>query len=143
MFELPTHLHPMVVHFPIALFIMALVFDCLSLIIKNENLHKAAIYMYVTAALITPLVVKTGIWEAEKIGLSHPLLDKHRTFALWTMWTSLMSLPLLWLLKKEATKYFRFTFLAFLIFTAITVSIGADKGGRMVFEYGVGIEEGY
>jgi len=140
MFELPAHLHPMVVHFPIALFIMALVFELMSLIAKNESLHKAAIYMYITAALITPLVVRTGIWEAAKLGLSHPLLDKHRTFALWTMWTSLMSLPLLWLIKKEATKYFRIIFLAFLIATSILVSIGADKGGRMVFEYGVGVE---
>ena len=52
-----------------------------------------------------------------------------------------MSLPLLWLIKKEAAKYFRIIFLMFLIATAILVSVGADKGGKMVFEYGVGIEE--
>jgi len=131
----------MVVHFPIALFLTALVLDILSLITKNETFHQSALTIYVIAALLTPLVVRTGIWEATKIGLSHPLLDKHRTFALWTMWTSLMSLPLLWLIKKEAAKYFRILFLVFLIATSILVSIGADKGGRMVFEYGVGIEE--
>jgi len=139
--ELPPHLHPMIVHFPIALFLMALVLDILNFITKKETFHQSALTLYVIAALMTPLVVKTGIWEATKIGLSHPLLDKHRTFALWTMWTSLMSLPLLWLIKKEADKYFRILFLVFLITTTILVSIGADKGGRMVYEYGVGIEE--
>jgi len=141
MFELPPHLHPMIVHFPIALFLTALVLDLLSFITKRETFHQSALTLYVIAALITPLVVRTGIWEATKIGLSHPLLDEHRTFALWTMWISLMSLPLLWLIKKEAAKYFRILFLVFLIATSILVSIGADKGGRMVFEYGVGIEE--
>jgi len=141
MFELPTHLHPMVVHFPITLFIMALVFECVSLIVKSESLHKAALYMYVTAAIITPLVVKTGIWEAEKLRFSHPLLDQHRNFALWTMWVSLMSLPVLWLIKKEFGKYFRIVFLGFLMSTAVFVSLAGDKGGRMVFEYGVGVEE--
>jgi len=141
MFELPPHLHPMIVHFPIALFLVALVLDISSFITKKETFHQSALTLYVIAALMTPLVVRTGIWEATKIGLSHPLLDKHRTFALWTMWTSLMSLPLLWLIKKEAAKYFRILFLVFLIATSILVSIGADKGGRMVFEYGVGIEE--
>ncbi len=141
MFELPPHLHPMIIHFPIALFLMALALDILSFVTKKETFHQSALTLYVIAALLTPLVVRTGIWEATKIGLSHPLLDEHRTFALWTMWTSLMSLPLLWLIKKEAPKYFRILFLVFLISTAILVSIGADKGGRMVYEYGVGIEE--
>jgi len=141
MLELPSHLHPMVVHFPIALFITALGLDILSFIFKKQGYHHSALTLYVIAALMTPLVVRTGIWEATKLGLSHPLLDKHRTFALWTMWIALMSLPLLWLIKKEAAKYFRVVFLVFLIVTAILVSIGADKGGRMVYEYGVGIEE--
>ena len=138
---MPPHLHPMVVHFPIALFLIALVLDILSFITKKENFHQSALTLYVIATLMTPLVVRTGIMEATKIGLSHPLLDKHRTFALWTMWTSLMSLPLLWLIKKESAKYFRILFLVFLVATSILVSIGADKGGRMVYEYGVGIEE--
>jgi len=129
MFELPPHLHPMMVHFPIALFLIAFGLEILSFITKRDTFHHSALTLYVIAALMTPLVVRTGIWEATKLGLAHPLLDKHRTFALWTMWTSLMSLPLLWFIKKEAAKYFRILFLVFLIAAAILVSIGADKGG--------------
>jgi uncharacterized membrane protein len=141
MFTLPAHLHPMVVHFPIALFITALGFEILSFIFKKESLHQSAVCIYVLAALITPLVVRTGIWEAEKLNLAHPMLDQHRNFALWTMWVSLMSLPILWFIKKEFGRYFRIIFLIFLMSTAVFVSLAGDKGGRMVFEYGVGVAE--
>lgn len=141
MFALPAHLHPMVIHFPIALFIVALGFEVLSLMLKKENLHQCALYLYVLAALITPLVVRTGIWEAEKLHLNHPLLDRHRLYALWTMWVSLASLPVLYFLKNKYIKCFRIVFLLFLISVASLVSIAADKGGRMVYEYGVGVEE--
>ena len=141
MIELPSHLHPMVVHFPIALFIVAFVFEVIGLLLKKEVFHKAAICMFVTASLITPLVLRTGIWEAAKLGIRHPLLDQHRQYADRLMWFSLMSLPLLWLIKTEFRKYFRIILILCLMVTAGLVSITADKGGAMVYEYGVGVEE--
>jgi len=141
MFELPPHLHPMMVHFPIALFMTALVLDVLSFIFKRQGLHHSALTLYIIAALLTPLVVRTGMWEATKTGLNHPILDQHRQYATWLMWFSLMSLPLLWFIKTEFSKYFRLIFFMFLIGSSILVSLAADKGGRMVYEYGIGIEE--
>ena len=134
-------LHPKIIHFPIALFITALGFDFLSLISKREDLHKAAVMIYVTAALLTPLVVRTGLWEEERLGLNHPILTLHRTFGLWTMWISLMSLPVLWFFKKEIPGYFRWIFLILLIVIVRLVSITAHNGGRIVYEYGVGVEK--
>ena len=61
MFELPSHLHPMVVHFPIALFIAALGFDVSGLIFKKPNWHRTAVHLYILATLLTPLVLRTGI----------------------------------------------------------------------------------
>lgn len=133
-------LHPKLVHFPIALFVGALGFDVLSFLFKKEGLHKTALNMYILAALITPLVVRTGIWEAERLNLSHPILEIHKKFALWAMWGSLMSLPVLWFIKKEAPKYFRIVFLILLIGVVGIVSLASHNGGRMVYEYGVGVE---
>lgn len=141
MFELPAHLHPMVVHFPVALFITALGFDVLSLIFKKPNWHRTALHIYICAALLTPLVLRTGIWEAERVHLSHPILDEHRRYALWTMWTALASLPVLYIFKEKWLKFYRIAFLVFCISIVSLVSLTADKGGVMVYEYGVGIEE--
>ncbi len=141
MIELPAHLHPMVVHFPIALFIMALVFEIVSHLFKQVVLHQTAVCLFVAAAILTPLVIRTGIWEATKLGINHPLLDEHRQYASWLMWFSLMSMPILWLINRGFKRYFRVVLILCLVVAAVLVTIGADKGGRMVYEYGVGVEE--
>lgn len=133
-------LHPKLVHFPIALFLTALGFELMSLVSKKTAFHQCAVYMYVFAALLTPLVVRTGIWEAERLHLNHPLLDKHKLLALWTMWSSLMSLPVLWLSHKEFSKYFRVIFFLFLLAVSGVVGYAGHLGGQMVYEYGVGVE---
>jgi len=139
MLTLPSPLHPMVVHFPIALFMTALGLEATSIIFKKESLHKSALYLYIIAALMTPFVVRTGLWEEARLNLNHPVLYWHRTFALWTMWSSLMSLPVLWFIKKECQRYFRIIFVVFLLVVVSFVSLAGYNGGRMVYEYGVGM----
>lgn len=141
MLEYLQPIHPKVVHFPIALFMTALGLDFTSFIFKKESLHKTAVHIYVIAALMTPLVVRTGLWEEERFHLSHPILDKHRLFALWTMWVSLMSLPVLWLIKQKSQKFFRIFFIIFLVVIAGFVTLTGHNGGEMVYKYGVGVEQ--
>ena len=133
--------HPKVIHFPIALFIGAMGMEVLSLIFKKDNLHRTAFHMYILATVITPFVVLTGLQEAEHLHLSHPILTIHRNFALLTMWGSLVSLPILWLAKKKGEKVLKIVFIVFLLMLAAFVSVTGYNGGRMVYEYGVGMEQ--
>lgn len=140
MFDYLIPLHPKLVHYPIALFTTAIGFDIASFIFRKEALHKTALNIYVVAALMTPIVVRAGIWEEERLHLGHPVLETHRMFALWTMWVALMSLPVLWFIKKELPRYFRAIFIIFLSATVVFVSLAGHNGGRMVYEYAVGVE---
>jgi uncharacterized membrane protein len=115
--------------------------EILNWISGKRFFHQCAICIYVFAALITPLVIRTGLWEAQRLHLSHPLLDQHQTYALGTMWTSLMSLPVLWFSAQKYPKIFRSLFVICLITAASLVTLTGDKGGKMVYEYGVGMEE--
>ena len=136
------HLHPMLVHFPIVLFIGALGFEAVSLILKKDHLHLVAVYLYILAAVISPLVVQAGLWEEDALGgIHHPVFENHERFALLTMWTALVSLPVLWFAKKKFPQIFRRVFITFALLTVLTVSITAYFGGRMVYDYGMGIEE--
>ena len=133
-------LHPRVVHFPIALFIGAFIFDLLSWVFKKEALHRTAWHLYLAAVALTPLVVKTGLWEQQALALNHPVLSTHKTFALLTMWGSLIGLPFLWYLRRSDFKKFRTVFFVFLLTMSVTVGAAAHYGGVMVYRYGVGVD---
>lgn len=140
MSELLIPFHPKVVHFPIAFFIAALGFEVVSFVFRKKELHASAVCLYVVAALLSPMIVRTGLWEAERLHLNHPLLDKHQWMALCTMWVSLMSLPFLWFLKKEFCQSFRILLFVFLLALAGLVIYTGHLGGQMVYEYGVGVQ---
>ena len=133
-------LHPKMVHFPIALFMTALFFELLSLILKKELFHKTALSLYVFAALFTPLVVFSVLWEEHRLHLAHPLLTKHKTCGLWAMWTALVSLPVLWFFRKQFTQQSRALFFFVLLALAALVTFTGYYGGEMVYEYGVAVE---
>lgn len=134
------HLHPLVVHFPIALFVSAVILEAAALIVRKESFHQAAIYIYVLAAVMAPLAVYTGLEEAEHEHLKHPVADLHRHLALGVMWTAFASLPLLRVVYKRFSRYFRLAFMVFFILLAGLVALTAYNGGRLVYEYGIGVE---
>ena len=134
------HLHPAVVHFPIAIFTTALLFEAAAWITKKTIFHQTASCLYIFAVIVTPLVVWTGLREAQQENIHHPVLDTHQRFAYLTMWTSLASLPILWLFKKKIPQYFGIVFLIALVMIVASVSLAAYNGGRLVYEYGVGVE---
>ena len=137
---LSEHLHPMAVHFPIALFISAFLLNTLGLILKNESLQRTALYIYVLAALFAPLTVQTGLWEQQEFNLQHPILGLHKIFAFLTLWSSWLSLPILWLSQRLGPKNFKTAFMILSFLLAVFVSLTGYFGGKMVYEYGIGVE---
>jgi len=133
-------LHPAIVHFPIALFVSALGFEIVGIILKKENFHRTSMYLYILATLIAPLAVWTGWTEVQEHNFRHPVLDIHSTFAFFVMWFSFMSLPVLWAIGRRSVKSFRLIFFACLLVIVGSVAITAYNGGRMVYEYGIGIK---
>lgn len=136
------HIHPILVHFPIALFISALGLEMLAFAFKRERLQDVAWINFILAVLITPFVVMTGLWEVRHLRLSHRIADIHKIFAFWTWGLSSILAIGLWLIKKRLSKkLFKIFFFVSLILIAVLVSISGYYGGRLVYEYGVGVEE--
>jgi uncharacterized membrane protein len=140
MFEQLFPIHPKLVHFPIALFCAALILDILSRFFRKQNLHEATVAIYVMAALFTPMVVWAGLWEQQRLHLHHPVLEQHKLYGFITMWSSILSLPVLWCLGKRSLKIFRIVFTCLLIGLTILVITTGFLGGRMVYEYGAGVQ---
>ena len=135
-------LHPMLVHFPVALFSSALILETLSIIFKKESLHRSAVHLFVLAVFAAPFTVWTGLREAQEEHLvKHPVLDLHKTFALVTMWLGIAAVLALLFVRKRAAGLSRIVFLVFLVALVSMVAIAAYNGGRLVYEYGIGVEK--
>ena len=127
--------HPVIIHFPIALFIASVVFDFLAIWRKHPALAAVAYYNLVGAATTIPLALATGLgawrWQLEGATLKGNLL-LHMICALTS--ASLIFF-LSWMRWRFRTKgispgfaYFAVTFLALMAIT-LTGHLGGILSG--------------
>src|SRR5437762_13385590 len=80
MFGVP--IHKFIIHFPIALTIMALIYDSWALYAKKPELHRAAYGLTLWAAAGALAAVGTGLQLAELIRIDKGAVTGHAGFAL-------------------------------------------------------------
>ena len=134
-------IHPKLVHFPIALAVSAMGMQGLGLFFKKDFLCKGAWLMFVLAVISMPVIVFSGLLEADRLHLHHPVLDAHKRFAFTAMWLSLVALPILWFIRTKHIRIFQIMFLVLLFVVSSLLGLAAHQGGRMVYEYGVGVSQ--
>ena len=144
--EWAPHVHPMLVHFPIALLIAAAGIDILGLLLKNnEKLRFTAVALYVLGALGALASFFTGREAADAVLLpaaANPILTEHADWATGLVWFygiyALLRITDLWRNREpKAGLWWPLALLGagglFLVFQT------GERGGQMVFEHGVGV----
>lgn len=134
-------LHPIVVHFPIALLMTALFLDGAALVFKRPGLHRVALWNLGLGTLGAAVAVWTGLRAAEVAKHSfeiHQIVELHRKLGIATL--VIGGLVVGWRLFKRdhLTAKARALALALMLAMAATLSLGAHLGGRLVYEFGVG-----
>jgi uncharacterized membrane protein len=138
-----SHLHPMLVHFPIALVIFGFLAELAFLYFKNEiSLSKTGYYLLIAGTLAAIVAWLTGqFFTSEMDGASGKIKELHELFATTTLIllliTSVIRTVILFL-KNENTN---FKTLAFILYglAAISVSVTGYIGGSLVYNYMLGI----
>lgn len=135
-------LHPMIVHFPIALAIMALVSDVVGDILKRPGLYLVGHWSMVGAALAAGLAVLAGYLDMNRASLS-PELDGYVHLHMRIGWVILAVLVLLagWRLLPRlsmTTLHHVIYRLASTVGAALVVFQGW-YGGEMVYVYGTSV----
>jgi len=149
MAALKNNIHPLLIHFPIAFFVGALVMEGLA-VFRDEKFHFAAtcmLYLGTFAALFT---LPTGFIAADIIAATDPrghsapghnFIHIHRNWMVTATFIAVaLSAYLFWVNHKNRWSSHRWGLLAGLIVLSTVVGLGADRGGRLVFEFGVGID---
>lgn len=136
-------IHPLVVHFPIVLTLLALLSEIWAQLIGlPDDLKKAPTLLLYLSALSAVFTVGTGFWTTELLGHDtpgHEFVHDHRNVMVW--YTSILVLGTFVhvFVKKCQSGIFR---LFLLIVTTGIMVVGTDLGGQLVYRYGVGVRSG-
>ncbi|MEG0498689.1 MAG: DUF2231 domain-containing protein [Alistipes sp.] len=131
------HLHPMLVHFPIALALVALVFDLAAYYFKQDWLNKAAVTLTVFATMGACAALFSGAFLTKPVaGLAATLKDQHVMYALVaSLFLALSTLTgLFTLLKFKNQGLLRYIFTACLLVAALFISLTGMVGGSIVYD---------
>ena len=137
------HLHPMIVHFPIALITVGFIADVASLFFKNEKcLSKTGFYLMVIGALAT-----IAAWSTGQLFTNEPtqgeivkVFSKHETGALITMILMIIGSAFrIWLvIKKKEETQLKWIAFGFYLLAFVAVSFTGFMGGTMVYNFMLG-----
>ena len=140
------NLHPLLVHFPIALLVTAAVADTASLVFRSHPwLRQLATGLYVAGAVMLIAAYFTGRSAATTVrvpGMAHAVVDEHWTWALrTTVYVCTVAAGRLagTVLGRTWHPYLTRALVVASVLGLALVLQTAERGGRLVYEYGVGV----
>ena len=142
MFWLPMEsVHPLVVHFPIALLLTAFLLDGLGMIFRRPGLHRVALWNLCLGTVGAVAAVLTGL-EASEIAKHtfeiHRVMERHEQLGIATAISAGILTIARLLLRDRLNAWLRGASQIILAGIVITLAYGAHLGGRLVYEFGVG-----
>ncbi len=139
-----THLHAMMIHFPIALLMAGFLSEVIALFSKKEFFKSAAFYLLLLGALGAIAAYLSGSYAGEGIedGPLKVPMELHEDAALFTLWLSIITAVFRMVIyffnyHKIWTKW-----AGILLFTTLigSVSYTGYLGGQLVYAHGAGVE---
>jgi uncharacterized membrane protein len=130
--------HPIFVHFPIVLWLAALLFQMLALWRASDEMQRTAarmLYLGTFAAIVTVL---TGLAAENSVppGDAMRAVRIHETLMLVSTSLALALCMFAFFARKNFTPQLRKLMLLGLAVLAVLLTIGADRGAQLVFGYG-------
>jgi len=132
-------IHPMIVHFPIALLLLGFIADLASVYIKKEVcLSKLGLYLLLIGTLSAiPTLLSGLLFTSALSGEAGQLKETHELFAIITTCLAIVTSVLrIYLQSREkSNSMLKLTTLIMYALTAVSVSITGYFGGTLVYKY--------
>jgi uncharacterized membrane protein len=135
------NIHPLIVHFPVALLLAAALVYWLAFLARREGWQWSALWMLVLGAIGAGAAVASGLYAAPGVMLAPSvklaLLGYHKKIMISVL--ILSTLLAIWaLIARPMPARGRGAFLLLLVVIAALLAKGADYGARMVYDYNAG-----
>jgi len=139
-------MHPIFVHFTIALTSASLIFDALGFFSGRASLTAAGGWTLVGSALMTLATLSTGLTSATRApveeGEARSFLRAH--MALGFIFYGLLVAIFFWRISLwQSGQSISWLYLAALGFVSLVMTVQGYLGGELVYRYGVEVEQAY
>lgn len=151
---IPPTIHPMLVHFPIALLFTAFLFDVLGMWRRDRFFERAGMALLWLTLLSVAAAIGAGLYAASHVLISPavaPILRAHRRDGLLTGFAIALVVVLRLRFRRrtlavtargtpwqDAFRIWAYPLGAYVL-ALVMISVTGDAGGRMVYSYGLGV----
>ncbi len=137
------NIHPLFVHFPIALLTSFVLIDLAGAVFKNPAWRTVAGWFLYIGVVMTAATVAAGLAAEESVahgGNVHDVMERHEALALTVF--GLAALLAVWriITRGKLTGGANVFYLSLAVLMNIILIFAADMGGLMVYKYGVSVE---
>lgn len=137
------NLHPLFVHFPIALLFMFFVVDLLGSWFGRADWRRTAGWFLYCGALSAGLTMVMGLLAAASVahgGDVHEIMERHESLGVAVFVLAAILAIWRWLAKGQISGAANTLYLLFAAILTSLLMFTADLGGLMVYKYGVAVE---
>lgn len=137
------NIHPLIVHFPIALLISFVVIDSLGAVFKLHGWRRLGTQLLGLGALSTLPTIAAGFWAAFNTphdAVTHALMEhhEHAGIVVGVVSVSLALWRIVWGLPKDLMARTLSGILVLIL--TVALALGADLGAMMVYGHGVAVK---
>ena len=146
LFKLGAPMHPIFVHFTIALTAASLVFDALGFLLGESSLNSAGGWTLLGSTVMTVMTISTGLTSATRApieeGEARSFLRAHMVLGL--VFFGLLVAITSWRLSLwQNGQSVSWLYLTSLAVVALVMTIQGYLGGELVYRYGVEVEQAH
>lgn len=139
------NIHPVLVHFPIAFLLGALLMEALAVLRKREDWHRAAVALLYLGTAGAVAAAASGWFAEETVDhteASHAVMELHKTIMLWATGLT-VSLAIVAFLggRYLGGRSLQVFLLVGLLVVSLMLATGADRGGQLVYQFGTGVQK--
>ena len=136
------NIHPILVHFPIALLTTSLLFDLVGALMKRDDVTRTAWWCQIAGSLGVLGTVFSGLLAEMTIMIpaaARESFETHKEVAFLV--ATIFAVLLLWRISSRTRipHTYRFIFWGLYILGVVLIWIGAWHGGEMVYRFGMGV----
>jgi len=143
-FDIPTLIHPAVVHFMIALPIIVLLLEVVNLIMRKRAIGGVNFLLLFFVALVSVVAYVTGVADGKEASVIDAVIKdellEHKLLGTWLMLASLVVFFFKFISATTQNGVIKAFYLVVLIGFVVGILKQGQEGGELVYEYGVNVK---